>query len=170
MAAAPALDRLAASLQEVGLINPPWLRPQPGGQRFRVVTGARRLKAAADLGWQEITVRLVPGGHARFLLPAGAPYRQCLYPGVQPPGAGRPGRPAADALRPGDRGGQIPSLPGPASFPGASDAPGQDGRPGGPLAASWRLTAAWLSPPPPGWLIGTRRPGPRPGRFWIACG
>ena len=60
MTAAPALERLAASLQEVGLINPPWLQCQPGGQRFRVVTGARRLKAAADLGWQEITVRLVP--------------------------------------------------------------------------------------------------------------
>ena len=66
MAAVPALDRLAASLQEVGLINPPWLRSQPGGQRFRVVTGARRLKAAADLGWQEITVRLVPEGTPDF--------------------------------------------------------------------------------------------------------
>ena len=62
MAAAPALHRLAASLQEVGLINPPWLRPQPGGQRFRVVTGARRLQAATHLGWQQITVRLVPEG------------------------------------------------------------------------------------------------------------
>ena len=51
MAAAPALDRLAASLQEVGLINPPWLRPQPGGQRFHVVTGAKRLQAATRLGW-----------------------------------------------------------------------------------------------------------------------
>ncbi|OGR27169.1 MAG: hypothetical protein A2139_03805, partial [Desulfobacca sp. RBG_16_60_12] len=62
MAAAPALHRLAASLQEVGLLNPPWLRPQPGGQRFRVVTGARRIQAATHLGWQEITVRLVPEG------------------------------------------------------------------------------------------------------------
>ena len=60
MTAAPARERLAASLKEVGLINPPWLRCQPGGQRFQVVTGARRLQAAADLGWQEITVRLVP--------------------------------------------------------------------------------------------------------------
>ncbi|MGO8762987.1 MAG: ParB/RepB/Spo0J family partition protein [Desulfobaccales bacterium] len=59
MAAAPGLDRLAASLQEVGLINPPWLRPQPGGQSFHVVTGARRLQAATRLGWQEVTVRLV---------------------------------------------------------------------------------------------------------------
>jgi ParB-like chromosome segregation protein Spo0J len=62
MVAAPDLDRLSASLKAVGLINPPWLKPQPGGHRFRVVTGARRLQAAADLGWQEITVRLVPAG------------------------------------------------------------------------------------------------------------
>ena len=60
MTAAPDQDRLAASLLAVGLINPPWLKPQPGGQRFRVVTGTRRLQAAAGLGWQEITVRLVP--------------------------------------------------------------------------------------------------------------
>ena len=62
----PALDRLAASLKAVGLINPPWLKPQPGGRRFRVVTGARRLQAAAGLGWQEITVRLVPEGTPDF--------------------------------------------------------------------------------------------------------
>jgi ParB-like chromosome segregation protein Spo0J len=66
MAAAPARERLTASLQEVGLINPPWLKCQPGGQRFRVVTGARRLKAAADLGWQVITARLVPEGTPDF--------------------------------------------------------------------------------------------------------
>jgi ParB-like chromosome segregation protein Spo0J len=58
VAAAP--NRLAASLREVGLINPPWLQAQRGGDRFGVVTGTRRLQAAADLGWQEITVRLVP--------------------------------------------------------------------------------------------------------------
>lgn len=63
---APDLDRLAASLKAVGLINPPWLKPQPGGGRFRVVTGARRLQAAAGLGWQEITVRLVPEGTPDF--------------------------------------------------------------------------------------------------------
>ena len=50
----------------MGLINPPWVRPQPGGQRFQVVTGARRMQAAAGLGWQEITVRLVPEGTPDF--------------------------------------------------------------------------------------------------------
>jgi len=59
-AAAPDLDRLAASLLAVGLINPPWLKVRPGGNRFAVVTGTRRLQAAARLGWQEIVVRLAP--------------------------------------------------------------------------------------------------------------
>jgi ParB-like chromosome segregation protein Spo0J len=65
-AAAPDLDRLAASLLAVGLISPPWLKPQAAGDRFGVVTGARRLQAAADLGWQEITVRLVPADTPDF--------------------------------------------------------------------------------------------------------
>lgn len=58
--AAPDLARLRGSLQEVGLLNPPWLKLQPDGQRLQVVTGNRRLQAAADLGWQEITARLLP--------------------------------------------------------------------------------------------------------------
>jgi ParB family chromosome partitioning protein len=60
MAKGSDLNRVKVSLEEVGLLNPPWLKPQPGGKRFRVVTGTRRLKAAADLGWQEITARLLP--------------------------------------------------------------------------------------------------------------
>jgi hypothetical protein len=66
MEAAPDLDRLTASLKAVGLINPPWLKPQPGGHRFGVVTGTRRLQAAAALGWQEITARLVPADTPDF--------------------------------------------------------------------------------------------------------
>jgi ParB-like chromosome segregation protein Spo0J len=62
--AGAALDRLTASLREVGMLNPPWLRP--GGPGFRVVTGTRRLQAAAALGWQEITVRLVPEDTPEF--------------------------------------------------------------------------------------------------------
>jgi ParB-like chromosome segregation protein Spo0J len=54
------LGRLEASLQEVGLLNPPWLRPEAGGPGFQVVTGVRRLKAAARLGWQEISAHVVP--------------------------------------------------------------------------------------------------------------
>lgn len=63
---APDLDRLQDSLREVGLLNPPWLRPQPGGRRWQVVTGTRRFKAASALGWREITARLLPQGTADF--------------------------------------------------------------------------------------------------------
>jgi ParB family transcriptional regulator, chromosome partitioning protein len=66
LAAASDLDRLRGSLSEVGLLNPPWLRPGPGGQRYSVVTGARRLALAADLGWQEITARLLPESTSDF--------------------------------------------------------------------------------------------------------
>ena len=66
MPVASVRERLVASLKEVGLINPPWLRCQPGGPGFQVVTGARRLMAAADLGWQVITARLVPEGTPDF--------------------------------------------------------------------------------------------------------
>jgi ParB/RepB/Spo0J family partition protein len=54
------LDRLVASIREVGLLNPPWLRSPSGGAGFEVITGARRLQAAAQLGWQEIPARLAP--------------------------------------------------------------------------------------------------------------
>jgi ParB-like chromosome segregation protein Spo0J len=60
MASLTSLARLKAALQEVGLLNPPWLRLQPDGTRWQVVTGTRRLKVARDLGWQRISVRLLP--------------------------------------------------------------------------------------------------------------
>lgn len=60
LVAAADLDRLRNSLEEVGLLNPPWLKPHAKGGRWQVVTGTRRVKAAADLGWQEITARLLP--------------------------------------------------------------------------------------------------------------
>jgi hypothetical protein len=66
MVAAPDLDRLRDSLKEVGLLNPPWLRLQPGGQRWQAITGARRLKVAADLGWQEISAHLLPESTPEF--------------------------------------------------------------------------------------------------------
>jgi ParB-like chromosome segregation protein Spo0J len=66
LVAAPDLDRLRISLKEVGLLNPPWLKPHAAGRRWQVVTGTRRLKAAADLGWQEITARLLPEGAPDF--------------------------------------------------------------------------------------------------------
>jgi ParB-like chromosome segregation protein Spo0J len=66
MATSLDLDRLRVSLEEVGLLNPPWLKPQPGRNRFQVVTGKRRLKVAADLGWQKIAARLLAESTADF--------------------------------------------------------------------------------------------------------
>lgn len=66
MVASPDLDRLRISLKEVGLLNPPWLRPHPEGRRWQVVTGTRRIKVAADLGWQKITARMLPEGTPDF--------------------------------------------------------------------------------------------------------
>ena len=61
-------SRLVTSIQEVGLLAPPWLRPKDGGQ-WQVVAGLKRLLAAAHLGWLQVPART---------LPAGAPDSHCL--------------------------------------------------------------------------------------------
>ena len=62
------LSRLLASIKEVGLLNPPWLRARPEA-RWQVVTGLKRIRAAAELGWQSLPARL---------LPAATPESHCL--------------------------------------------------------------------------------------------
>ena len=62
------LTRLLTSMREVGLLNPPWLRAGPEN-RWQVVTGAKRLRAAAQLGWETLPARP---------LPASAPEPHCL--------------------------------------------------------------------------------------------
>ncbi len=56
----PDLSRLQASIQEVGLLNPPWVRAV-NGERFQVVTGWKRVLAVAQLGWEQVTARVLPG-------------------------------------------------------------------------------------------------------------
>jgi ParB-like chromosome segregation protein Spo0J len=53
------LSRLQASLREVGLLNPPWVRAVKE-DRFQTVTGFKRLLAAAQLGWEQVTARVLP--------------------------------------------------------------------------------------------------------------
>ena len=65
---APDLSRLVISMREVGLLAPPWLRSK-GRRRWQVVAGAKRLWAAAHLGWERVLART---------LPAGAPDSHCL--------------------------------------------------------------------------------------------
>jgi ParB family transcriptional regulator, chromosome partitioning protein len=61
MAPPGSLERLKVSVMAVGLLNPVWLRLQPGAH-WQVITGTRRLKVASDLGWQEISAHLLPAG------------------------------------------------------------------------------------------------------------
>jgi ParB family transcriptional regulator, chromosome partitioning protein len=50
------LLELQASLRANGLLNPIAVRPVPGGRGFEIIAGERRLRAAAALGWSEISV------------------------------------------------------------------------------------------------------------------
>jgi ParB-like chromosome segregation protein Spo0J len=45
---------LAGSIRTVGLLNPPWLRAK-GVSRWQVVAGLKRLRAAANLGWEAVS-------------------------------------------------------------------------------------------------------------------
>ena len=53
------LSRLKASLEALGLLNPPWLRVVEE-DRFQVVTGFKRVSAACQLGWRQVTARVLP--------------------------------------------------------------------------------------------------------------
>ncbi len=54
------LTRVQASIREVGLLNPPWVRAITG-RGWQVVTGCKRLTAVARLGREQVTVRVLPG-------------------------------------------------------------------------------------------------------------
>ncbi len=62
------LSRLKESLVAVGLLAPPWLRRKDRG-RWQVVAGAKRLRAAAELGWEALPA---------FTLPTATPDSRCL--------------------------------------------------------------------------------------------
>ncbi len=48
------LDELRESLKASGLLQPITVRPSPGGKGYELIAGERRLRAAADLGWETI--------------------------------------------------------------------------------------------------------------------
>jgi len=72
------LTRLLASMGEVGLLAPPWLRARADG-RWQVVAGLKRLRAAAQLdkkdkkSWERLPART---------LPASTPESHCLLVGL----------------------------------------------------------------------------------------
>ena len=54
------VSAIAASMRQVGLIQPITVRPAPEGVKgFEVVAGHRRVKAAESLGWQAIAANIV---------------------------------------------------------------------------------------------------------------
>jgi len=52
------LERLKASIERFGILNPPYLVKN---SVFTVVAGYRRLLAASELGWADIPCRILPG-------------------------------------------------------------------------------------------------------------
>lgn len=54
------LERLKASIDEFGLLNPPYLL-RKSERTFAVVAGYRRLLAVRDLGWTEVMGQILPG-------------------------------------------------------------------------------------------------------------
>jgi ParB family chromosome partitioning protein len=54
------LERLKASIDEFGLLNPPYLLRKPE-RTFAVVLGYRRLLAVKNLGWKEVKCQILPG-------------------------------------------------------------------------------------------------------------
>ncbi|MFT4551971.1 MAG: ParB family chromosome partitioning protein [Chlamydiales bacterium] len=50
------LDELAASIKEVGIIHPPFVRPLPNSENFELIAGERRLRAAKIAGLSKIPV------------------------------------------------------------------------------------------------------------------
>ena len=55
-----ALEGLARSLKEVGLLHPILVRRQ--GERYQIIAGERRYRAARLLGWQSIDAVVLPEG------------------------------------------------------------------------------------------------------------
>ncbi|MDI6852546.1 MAG: ParB N-terminal domain-containing protein [Deltaproteobacteria bacterium] len=73
------ISPLSASMAEVGLLNPPWLRKKAEAG-WQVVTGLKRLKSAARLRWEKI---------AAHTLSAETPDSRCLSIALQDNAFGR---------------------------------------------------------------------------------
>jgi len=56
-----ALAQLASSMERHGLLQPVVVAPEPGeDNRWRLIAGERRFRAAKQLGWTQIPVRILP--------------------------------------------------------------------------------------------------------------
>lgn len=50
------LEELAKSIREVGILQPPLVRPLNSTQQFELISGERRLRAMQKIGWKKIPV------------------------------------------------------------------------------------------------------------------
>ncbi len=49
---------LTRSIQQVGLVNLPYLVAGPSGDCYRIVCGCRRIQVLTELGWKEVTAKI----------------------------------------------------------------------------------------------------------------
>jgi ParB family chromosome partitioning protein len=63
------LDQLAASLQEHGLLQPIVVRKvsSSSGERFQIIAGERRFRAAMRIGWSEVPVHCMTADDRRMI-------------------------------------------------------------------------------------------------------
>ncbi|MBW1714201.1 MAG: ParB N-terminal domain-containing protein, partial [Deltaproteobacteria bacterium] len=59
------LEQLKASIEEFGVLNPPYLM-EDSESHYTVVAGYRRLLAAKELGWSDIVCQVLPHGYPPF--------------------------------------------------------------------------------------------------------
>lgn len=62
----PALEQLASSIKELGLLQP--IVVMPKGDRYILIAGSRRLQAVRMLGWAEVPANVQPPGTADLTL------------------------------------------------------------------------------------------------------
>ncbi len=65
---ASGVDELAKDIQKNGLINPITVMATDTGDRYQLLAGLRRLRAAQSLGWTQIDVTVVPPKDAEAAL------------------------------------------------------------------------------------------------------
>ena len=151
-----ALAELVHSLREVGLLQPIVVRPL-GGDRYELVAGERRWRAAQQAGFA--TIPADRPRHRRRRAAAGRPAGEPAPGPAQPAGGGRRLRPAAQRLRLHPGGAGDPDRP--LAPPGVEHPSAAAPAVGGPAAGRRRRAVGRPRPGP----AGARRP-PRTRSGW----
>lgn len=59
-------EGLSESIGDAGLISPPWVQQRRAGQTCRIVAGFRRIIVCRQLGWPQVTCRVLPADISRL--------------------------------------------------------------------------------------------------------